>query len=62
MCANQRSKKRDEMVGAYVTPLVKARVKAAADKRGLTIADYVRWLVDENTKGEDHEKDKREVK
>ena len=51
---NQRSKKRDQMVGAYVTPEVKDRALAEAKKRGMTLADYIRFLlnsppVDEKT-------------
>ena len=42
---NQRSKKRDQMVGAYVTPEVKARAKAEAKKLGMTLADYIRYLL-----------------
>lgn len=48
----QRSKKRDEMIGAYVTPELKARVLAAARSRNMTVADYVRWIIEVNTKGD----------
>ena len=47
---NQRSKKRDQMVGAYVTPEVKARAKARAQELGMTLADYIRYLLDEMSK------------
>lgn len=52
---NQRSKKRDQMVGAYVTPEVKARAKAEAEKRGMTLADYIRYLLGA-TPGEENKK------
>jgi Ribbon-helix-helix protein, copG family. len=47
---NKRKKERDEMVGAYVTPELKNRVKEAAARRGMSVADYIRWIIDENTK------------
>jgi predicted DNA binding CopG/RHH family protein len=47
---NARKKTRDEMVGAYVTPELKERVKRAAAARGMSVADYIRWIVAENTK------------
>lgn len=53
---DQRRKDRAEMVGAYVTPELKKRVQAAAKRRGLSVADYIRLVVEENTKGERHEK------
>lgn len=43
---NQRSKKRDKMVGAYVSPEVKARAQARAKELGMTLADYIRYLLD----------------
>lgn len=54
MCANQRSKKRDQLIGAYVSPELKARIVAEAKRKGTTLADYIRWVVEENTKGDDH--------
>jgi len=52
MCANQRSKSRDQLVGAYVTPELKARVVAEAKRRKMTLADYIRWVVDSQTNGD----------
>ena len=49
MCTNQRSKKRNQLVGAYVTPELKERIVKAAYDRGLTVADYVRSIIKENT-------------
>lgn len=57
MCANQRKKTRNEMVGAYVTPELKERVQAAAARRGMSVADYIRFIVEENTKGIKNAKD-----
>lgn len=45
------------MVGAYVTPELKERVQAAAARRGMSVADYIRFIVEENTKGIKNAKD-----
>lgn len=55
MCANQRSKKRNHLVGAYVTQELKDKIVQAAECKGLTVADYVRWIIKENTEELDHE-------
>jgi len=47
--ANQRSKKRDYLVGAYVTPELKQQIKDAAKREGITMADYIRKAVYEHT-------------
>ena len=39
MCANQRSAKRNQLVGAYITPELKERAVFAAKGKGLTVAD-----------------------
>jgi len=52
MCANQRSKKRNHLVGAYVTPQLKAKIVQAAEDNGLTVADYVRMIIREHTEGQ----------
>jgi hypothetical protein len=51
MCANQRSKKRSKLVGAYVTEELKEKIVSAAEYKGLTVADYIRWIIKENTEG-----------
>ncbi len=61
MCANQRSKKRNQLVGAYVTPELKEKIVKAAEHNGLTVADYVRMIIKENTEdgyATDNEKQK----
>jgi hypothetical protein len=61
MCANQRSKKRNQLVGAYVTPELKEKIVKAAEYNGLTVADYVRMIIKENTEetyATDNEKQK----
>jgi hypothetical protein len=57
MCANQRSKNRDQLVGAYVTRELKAKIVEEAHRKGMTLADYIRWVVQQNTnkKGKHHD-------
>jgi predicted DNA-binding protein len=37
-----------------VSPELKARIVAEAKHNGKTLADYIRWVVEENTKGDDY--------
>ena len=59
--ANQRSKKRNALIGVYVEPEVKARVEQAAKDRNLTVADYIRYLLrtqqDKEKKRNQHDND-----
>lgn len=51
--SNMRNPKRNEMVGAYIPQATKKLVRERAKKMGLTVADYVRWLIDQDTEEED---------
>ena len=56
MSPNQRSKKRNSMIGVYVEPNVKVEVERIARSKGLTMADYVRTLlVNENKKNDENQ-------
>ena len=48
------------MVGAYVTPEVKSKAAAAAKARGMTVADYVRYLLENSDSKSAPKKDKGE--
>ena len=43
--ANQRSKRRNALIGVFVEPDVKAHVERAAKLKNMTVADYVRGLL-----------------
>ena len=42
---NQRSKKRNAIIGVYVEHEVKAEIERRAKQNGMTLADYVRNLL-----------------
>ena len=55
---NKRSQKRDQMVGVYVTPELKARASSRAKELGMTLSDYVRYLLAEDEPSENNPKRK----
>lgn len=50
--ANQRSKKRNAIVGAYITPELKKQISEVAKKKGITLTDLIRELIIDSTKKE----------
>lgn len=58
--ANQRSPKRNNMVGAYVTPALKSKAMKEAKARGMSVADYVRYLLENSNSKEAKKQDKGE--
>ena len=48
--ANQRSKKRDKLIGAFVSPELKRLAVLAAKEQGITVADYVRNIITKSVK------------
>jgi predicted HicB family RNase H-like nuclease len=48
--ANQRSKKRDKLIGAFVSPELKNLAVLAAKEQGITVADYVRNIITQSVK------------
>lgn len=52
----QRSQKRNNYVGTYVTDELKAKTVRDANTRGMNISDYVRFLLTYGDKLEDPEK------
>ena len=46
--SDQRSKTRDKLVGAYISPELKELMEKRAAERNLTVSDYLRKLIEDS--------------